>query len=681
MFTWFWKLGISSRLYGLVGFLVILTGILGGTGVYKMTLIGHELEEVAHRDLPLNSLLEKITMHQLEQAILMEKALRIGNVSAHSETVTMDTVRQKFEQIAAKTDDELHQAREMVDRFLSKSLSDHTREEFIKVGIALDRIEKEHLTYEAHVASIFDRAALGKNTSSKFVQDVINTEAEQRALNTEIENLLKEVSLFTRTSMETALADEQSGKVTIAILSSVATLAGVVLSWLLGRSITKPMHRLTQALSELADGKLDTPVPNTRFRDEVSQISDAMVVFQKNMIRARDLEAKQKQIEEKQKKRQAERHHLVGVFGSTIGAVFGKIRASSEETIERASQVNTNSGVTSELASSVATEAEESSGNAEALSAATEEMVAAIGEISSQISRFSQISENAVQYSDISRSEMRNLQAVADEIGQVVELITSIAEQTNLLALNATIEAARAGDAGKGFAVVAGEVKSLANQTAKATEEISSRIASIQQVAENSREAISNVASVIDSIDDYVTAIVGAVEEQNATTQEISRSVGFVSDSARRVASNVTGIQGRIDDVKTNAGDVHTAANLAASDASVLSREVEIFLGAMQNCDIDDDTFEQRQVELAVNARANGTAWQGQTSEISCAHMIVSPAIPAKAGDMVELSVHGLSETLSARIARQDDGRTVLQLPLDTAHLAKMRSHMPALVA
>lgn len=675
------KLRISHRLFSLVGFLILSTVLVGGFGVYTMTKIGHELEEVADRDLPLNALLEKITQHQLEQAILMERALRIGNVNAHAETENFDSVRHHFEEIAAQTDVEIAAARAMVDEFLKTSLSEETRLEFDLVSGALDRIETEHRVYEDHVESIFDSVAKGDINSASLIEAVIRTEAEQENLNTEIENLLNRISSFTQTSMNMALADERNGKMMIAILSSLATLLGILMAVLLGRSISIPMKRLTFALSELADGKLDTPVPNSRFEDEVAEISVAMKVFQKNMIRARELEEAHKRIEEKQKQRQAERNHLVSVFGSSIGAVFARILGTSEEMVKRATTVNANSGDTNNLATSVATEAEESSGNAQALSAATEEMVAAIGEISSQITQFSDVARNAVSYSETSKNEMRSLQTVAEEIGQVVQLITQIAEQTNLLALNATIEAARAGDAGKGFAVVAGEVKSLANQTAKATEEISDRVTRIQEVSSSSAEAISNVSEIVDSIDQYVSAIVGAIEEQNATTQEISRSVDFVSESARRVASNITGIRGRVEDVKTDAEEVNSAANTTAAEAALLSREVEIFLSAMQSNDVDDDTYESHAISVSARTDGDHGNWQGSATEISCAHLVVRPAIAVTPGEIVDLRLQNVPDALRARLARQEGDCSILQLPLDTDHLAKMRQHVRKLVA
>ncbi|PKR48692.1 MULTISPECIES: methyl-accepting chemotaxis protein [Thalassospira] len=675
----FRNLRISHRLYSLVGMLVVFIGILGAVGVYTMSVIGHELEEVAHRDLPLNGILEKITQHQLEQAILMEKALRIANISAHDKSETFESVRAHFTEVAHLTDDEIATAHQMVKDFLAGDLSDAARTEFEKVLIALERIEKEHLDYELHIEEIFDQVTTGNYDAATFEQAVIKVEEEQSVLDHEVEALLSEVSAFTRASMEVALQDEIRGQTMIAILSSAATVLAIILSVLLGRSISGPMKNLTSALGALADGKLDTPIPASKYRDEVADIGDAMKVFQANMIRARELEEEQKKIDALQMRRQDERNHLVSVFGSSIGAVFGRILNSSESMVNRASGVRDNSGRTYDLALTVATEAEQSSGNASSLSSAVEEMVASIEEISNHVSNFTDVSRDAVRHSEVSREEMKNLQEVASEIGEVVSLITSIAQQTSMLSLNATIEAARAGEMGKGFAVVAGEVKTLAKQTSNATDEIAQRITRIQEVADRSARAIGDVAAVIESIDEYVTGIAGAVEQQNAATREISRNVTFVSESATRVAGNMGEIRGQVEDVSGNASEVHTVAETTAKEAALLSREVDIFLAAVQNSDIHDDTYSVHDINVGGRITFGEQAMNITLSEISCAHVRISPSPDLRPGEVVELVIDGINQPINARVARHEDGHSILQFPLDGDHLAVMRAHIDTL--
>ncbi|MCK2166450.1 methyl-accepting chemotaxis protein [Thalassospira xiamenensis] len=578
---------ITHRLAGLATILLAFSCLIGSVGIYKMTVIGNELEQVAARDLPLTLMLEKITQHQLEQAILMEKTLRYHNVDAHAATETEADLRHHFEELAKQTDSELATAHQMVNSYLADTISDEARTEFSGVEAALARIETDHRTYETQVNDIFK--ALDNGASPSDVADaVIATEGLQNDLDAAIENLVAEVAAYTAASMDTALADERMGKTLITALSGIVLLSGIALAWLLGRSITLPLRRLTNALADLAKGKLDTPVPASKFRDEVGDMADAMRVFQADMIKARALEAEQVARRERDEKRRAETDRLVKEFCETLVETFADIVKSAKDVLARAEMMQTQSGQAGSLAGAVATEAEESSASAQSLSAATEEMVAAIDEISSQITQFSGIAKNAVEHSATSQAEMRNLQEVADEVGQVVQLITKIADQTNLLALNATIEAARAGDAGKGFAVVAGEVKSLANQTAKATDEITRKIERIQSVSRNSTEAINNIGTVIGSIDNYVTAIVGAVEEQNATTREIARNVDFVSESAKRVSENVITIQSSVTNVGSSAVTVHDNADHTAHQADFLNGKIGEFITAMKRAQNDE---------------------------------------------------------------------------------------------
>lgn len=579
MLGWVWKSNISQRMYSLAGWLLLTACLLGAIATYKMTVIGNELEQVTARDLPLTLMLEKITQHQLEQAILMEKSLRFQNVDAHSESES--DIRVHFEEISNQSDAELREATNMVKTYLAKLSNDADRAEFAAVEAALSRIETDHRTYEANVAGIFK--ALDNGASPADVADtVIATEKLQNGLDAAIENLVAEVSSYTKTSMNKALTDEQMGKTLVTTLSAIALVSGTLLAWILGRSITLPLRRLTDALGDLAQGKLDTPIPVSKFRDEVGDMADAMRVFQADMVKARELEAQQEAQRQRDEKRRAETDRLVKDFCETLVETFADIVKSANEVLARAETMQSQSRQAGSLAGAVATEAEESSASAQSLSAATEEMVAAIDEISSQITQFSGIAHNAVEHSNTSQTEMRNLQEVAEEVGQVVQLITQIADQTNLLALNATIEAARAGDAGKGFAVVAGEVKSLANQTAKATEEITRKIERIQSVSRNSTNAITNIGTVINSIDNYVTAIVGAVEEQNATTREIARNVDFVSESAKRVSENVTTIQSSVADVGSSAVTVHDNADHTAHQADFLNSRISDFITAMK---------------------------------------------------------------------------------------------------
>lgn len=684
--SFLYNLKIGHRIYTLVAILLVFIGIVGGVGVYKMNAIGHEMEEVAKRDIPLTKILEKITVHQLEQAILIEKALRFQGVKAHSEGETYEKVMKHFYELAKQTDKEILEAEHMAEEMIAETNNEYAKKEFIHVLEGLKKIEKEHLEYEHHVEQIFKsiksaQGALGSQIGADkaLEKKVVVVEKEQKVLDEHIKGLLYEVSDFTESSMNKALENEKLGKQLITILSIMVFVLGSALAYILSRSVTDPLGNLTSAMTALADDKLDTEIPSTKFNDEVKDMADAMIVFQSNMQRARQLETEQEAVKKKQQQRQNELNQLVGIFGSTIGAVFSQILDSSKDMVGQAGNMLQQSSSSQDMASSVATEAEESSANAQSLAAAMEEMVSSIKEITKQVTKSSDVTKEAVEISKTSEEDVKNLQKISQEIGDVVQLITDIAEQTNLLALNATIEAARAGEAGKGFAVVANEVKSLAAQTSKATEDISAKIQAIQSASGQSAESIAQIGQVISEVNQYISGIVAAVEEQNSVTEEIARNVDFVSQSSGRVSESVQNIQTQSSEVSESSKSVNDNAENMAKEADTLSREVETFLGAMGNTDVDDDTYEPRRVSVSAEATVNGSAWSGQVTEISCAHAVVKPSLNYSAGESLQITLDGIEQTLSARIAKNDEAGTTIQFPLDLDHLDRMKNHIKRL--
>jgi methyl-accepting chemotaxis protein len=278
-----------------------------------------------------------------------------------------------------------------------------------------------------------------------------------------------------------------------------------------------------------------------------------------------------------------------------------------------------------------------------------------------------------------SRGEVVRLQETTSQIVEVVKLIRDISAQTNLLALNATIEAARAGEAGKGFAVVASEVKSLANQTTRATEEISEKIARVGEVSRSAGDAILTITDMIGEIDSFVTGIVSAAQEQDVTLQEMVRNIDHLSMSASTVNSRIVEIKGQAGVVQDGAGGVTRVAEGLKSESDLLSREVETFLGAMRDTSAEEDAFATQQIDAGARSQAQGRDWIGRVVEVSCAHAVVSPTIDVPAGAMISIDIDGLGTKLSARVASTEGGRSVIQFPLDTGHLAKMRKLIRAM--
>lgn len=692
------KLKISQRIYILSGITVLFLATIGGIGFYKMGVIGHEIESIAQRDIPMTQKLSRITVHQLEQAILLEQALRFSGIQTHDEEQTIESTIKHFENLSHTVDEEIAQSKKMTQDFLAAATKPAAIKEFKSVLEQLEIIEKHHKGYKDHALEIFSdinstdkiepapqdvvpHAGPASGNSGNMTQNILRIEEEQKQLDGEIKSLLREVESYTDQSVHKALADEERGKNLILLISATITILAAILSFLLGRSISKPIGNFTNAVTEISEGNLDAEIPTSSFDDEITQMAAVMEIFRQDLKRVKELEAEQKIDREKRQMRQNELNQLTGIFGATIGAVFTKILGSSQSMLELSGLMQTESGETKEMSQNVATEAEESSANAQALSAATEEMVASVQEISKQVTQSSEVAKQAVSVAHSSQKEVEDLQHIASEIGEIVGLITGIAEQTNLLALNATIEAARAGDAGKGFAVVANEVKSLATQTAKATEEIAEKVTGIQGASGNSAKSMVEIASVIQRIDEYISAIVAAVQEQEATTQEMARNVSFVAESSNRVSENVIKIDSQAESVNQGSQQVSVSAESMATEAEVLSKEVKTFLNAMQNTEVDDNTFEPMKITLEASGDIKGQTWQGQIQEISTAYAVLSPQLDHQAGEKISLVIQGIEGTIESRIAKNENALTTVQFPLDLDHIEKMKENISGLSA
>ena len=332
-------------------------------------------------------------------------------------------------------------------------------------------------------------------------------------------------------------------------------------------SIAKPIRRIAEVLLELGGGNKQVDVPYVGRGDEVGDAANAANIFKENLIRIEKMEAEQRQAEvHAAAQRKADMHRLADNFQAAVGNIIETVSSASTELEAAATTLTKTAETTQALAGTVAAASEEASTNVQSVASATEEMTSSVNEISRQVQESAKIAGEAVKQAEQTDARITELSQAAGRIGDVVKMITAIAEQTNLLALNATIEAARAGEAGRGFAVVASEVKALAAQTAKATEEISTQIASMQTATEDSVGAIKAISTTIGRISEISSAIAAAVEEQGAATSEISRNVGEAAKGTAMVASNIT-------DVNRGAGETGSASSQVLSSAQSLSNE------------------------------------------------------------------------------------------------------------
>jgi methyl-accepting chemotaxis protein len=357
----------------------------------------------------------------------------------------------------------------------------------------------------------------------------------------------------------------------------IVLLLGV---FLLTRSIVKPVRRLTQSLKRLAGGDIEAQVAGSDRGDEIGAIARAVEEVRAT-IRNRMTEQMRSDDETKardQAARKADMHKLADEFQAAVGNIVQTVSSASSQLEAAASTLTQNAETTQRLSTTAAAASNEASANVNSVASASEQLTGSVNEIARQVGESSRIANEAVQQAQKTDARIATLSQAASRIGDVVKLITGVAEQTNLLALNATIEAARAGEAGKGFAVVAQEVKALAAQTAKATDEISTQIAGMQTATEESVAAIKEIGGTIARISEIASAIAAAVEEQGAATQEISRNVQQAAEGTAQVATNITDVNKGASQTGSASGQVLTSAQSLSRESNRLKVEVDKFL-------------------------------------------------------------------------------------------------------
>ncbi|QWG11751.1 HAMP domain-containing protein [Bradyrhizobium sediminis] len=360
---------------------------------------------------------------------------------------------------------------------------------------------------------------------------------------------------------------EQQQLTLMAVLLVVA-FAGIVVSFFIGRNISRPVVAMSKAMRELAVGNFEVQLPGLDRSDEVGQMARAVEEFKVQAIAKAERETAER--EEKTRElaaaRRAELHNLADRFETAVGNIIENVGSASSELENSAVILTKSSTATQELSTVVAAASEETSTNVQSVASATEEMASSVNEIGRQVTDSNRIANEAVEQAQRTDARIAELSLAASRIGDVTQLITTIAEQTNLLALNATIEAARAGEAGRGFAVVAQEVKALASQTAKATSEISTQIAGMQAATQDSVVAIKEISGTIGRVSEIAAAIAAAIEEQGAATQEIARNVQQAAIGSTQVATSIA-------DVNRGAGDTGSASAQVLASAQLLSDE------------------------------------------------------------------------------------------------------------
>ena len=378
-----------------------------------------------------------------------------------------------------------------------------------------------------------------------------------------------------RTTMEDAFT---SGAMILEATAAAGVVLGLALAWLVGGGIAGPVVRITGAMRKLAEGDHAATVPDTGRSDEIGEMANALLVFQTSAVQAVRLSAEKEAERVQTEKRANDLDNMTKAFGDKVGSLVSQVAGAATELQATAQSMTGTAADSTHQALTVASAAEEASVNVQTVASAAEELSASIQEISRQVAQSANITTLAVGDAQRTDTVVQALAQGAQKIGEVVGLISNIAAQTNLLALNATIEAARAGDAGKGFAVVASEVKSLATQTARATEDIASQVAQIQSATKEAVESIHGIRGRIGEVSQIAAAIACAVEEQGAATQEIARNVQQAAMGTADVTANIGGVSEGATTTGAAASQVLGAAGELSRQAEQLTAEIHQFI-------------------------------------------------------------------------------------------------------
>lgn len=367
------------------------------------------------------------------------------------------------------------------------------------------------------------------------------------------------------------------------ILFLAAAIGLAVVSMMaVGRRVINPLHSIRDAMLKVAGGDLTVDVPFTERRDEIGALAGALGTFKQNAVEKERIEGEQRERNSRGASRQQAIESHIAAFEHQVGEALDALAGASDQMSQTSENMSAISGQTTSQVQMAARASGDASANVQSVAAASEELSASINDISRQVTHAANIASRAVDQARQTDDTVQGLSESASRIGDVVKLINEIAGQTNLLALNATIEAARAGEAGRGFAVVASEVKSLASQTAKATEEISQQITAVQNVAQDAMEAIKGIGGTIAEVSEVATAIAAAVEEQGAATKEITRNTQQAARGTQEVTDNIAGVSEGADATGASAENVKLAAEELGVQAQQLRGQVNDFLGKIR---------------------------------------------------------------------------------------------------
>ena len=560
----FSRLSIRNKITIVIAFLLIAMTGMGLLAVTRMQGINAKAVEIQSNWLPSGR-----ALGELRTGVLNYRSVLRGHLL--SETAEGKAAAEKRLQTQVDLN---NNTRQVYEKLIGSDEARATYAEWVKEWEAYKKISQDVLALSRSAIGGYPRDAIKLNDGSAIPQG----QKADKLLNANI-------ALSDRGAKEAgdaATREYNSAFMLLAIILGISAVVGIGVGVFLIRDVSAGIASIVKPMQALGAGDLSAEVPHQGMKTEIGSMGDALQVFKQALIDKRTAD-QAAMIEAEAKIERGRRvDSITSNFEAMIGEIVETVSSASTELEASAGTLTATAERSQTLATVVAAASEEASTNVQSVASATEEMASSVNEISRQVQDSATIAAQAVEQARHTNDRVGELAKAAARIGDVVELINTIAGQTNLLALNATIEAARAGEAGRGFAVVASEVKALAEQTAKATGEISTQISGIQAATQESVSAIQEIGTTIGRMSEISSTIASAVEEQGAATQEISRNVQQAAQGTMQVSANITDVQRGASETGSASSQVLSAAQSLSSDSNRLKLEVGKFLSAVR---------------------------------------------------------------------------------------------------